>query len=318
MELIIKPTGHCNFNCTFCSASEIDIAHSKKVPDKLKEVISILKPQSIIITGGEPLLVPPDYYFELYEIARCPISLSTNLKDFYLNPDKWKALFNNNNFGINTSFQYGEARRWDKNTPYTEAQFIKVTELFKAVTGKSLSFIAVIDYDNEARFLDHVFLAKRLSTKVKLNGVMRVGRQGHAYPYYKMMKGYSEIIRLGLEEYEINCSERRTGRCDKNIEFLCDTAIRACYLDSHNELHYGVCDDRLSLGDEIPYEKTCPEIKPIQPSVTDLINKDCLYCELYRLCNGCKVRRNEAKLFPEHCSEMLQLKEQLIKDDWYL
>ena len=72
MELIIKPTGLCNFNCEFCSAHGMDIQHPADghVPHQIRDLIMKLKPNGLIITGGEPLMVDPQYYYELHDIAQ--------------------------------------------------------------------------------------------------------------------------------------------------------------------------------------------------------------------------------------------------------
>lgn len=85
MELIIKPTSRCNFNCNFCSAGLLKIKTITRVPSELKQVLFTIKPNNLIITGGDPLMMPPSYYEELLTLGDWNISFTTNLKDFYLN-----------------------------------------------------------------------------------------------------------------------------------------------------------------------------------------------------------------------------------------
>lgn len=317
MELIIKPTGMCNFNCTFCSAAYLDIAHPTRVPDKIKDLIKKMKPDSIIVTGGEPLMVNPEYYLELQELGNCNVGFTTNMKDFYLHPDKWKPIFTSPHFGFITSFNYGETRRWDENTPYTEEKFIEVTKMFTDMTGKTLPFIAVIDDSNEDTLMDHVYLAKRLNTMVKINGATKIGRQGVNYPKYKIVKAYLKIIEMGLADYEITCHDRSLGRCAFNTNFMCNSAIRCCYVDTAGELHYGICDDELSDEREIPMDPSFPLIPcPKIPTPDEHINDKCVYCDLFRFCHGCNSHRRHAKEFPEHCEEMLKMKDEIILTGW--
>lgn len=322
MELIIKPTGRCNFDCTFCSAHDLDIAHpGKHVPDQIKELIDKLKPDSIIVTGGEPLTVDPAYYIELQEYANCHIGFTTNLKDFYLHPKKWEAVFCNPNFGFITSFNYGNTRNWMPGVPYNESMFRAVTKEFKRVTGReSLPFIAVIDETNEDRIMDHVYLAKDLGTQVKINPACKMGRQGTNYPKYKLIKKYIEIIDAGLEEYEITCAERKYGRCAFNTNFLCSSTIRVCYVDTAGKLHYGCCEDLISIGEEIPMDESFPvEPVPALPDYHNTLNGDkCLYCDMYRMCHGCKAHLEHAREFPEYCDEMLKLMPDLKRQGWAL
>lgn len=325
MELIIKPTGLCNFDCTFCSAYGMDIKHpaDKHVPDVMKNYIRTLKPERIVITGGEPLMVDPEYYYELHEVANCNICPTSNLKDFYFHPEKWEPLFTEPWFRIGTSFNYGESRRWDKDTPFTEEMFIKVIEKIRETISdehQMRSFIAVIDEHNEDRALDHVYLAKKLNMRVKLNGVIGVGRQDKTYPRYKMFKWYLDIIELGLDQYEANCLTRGNGMCPRNIHFQCNNAIRACYVDNAGKLHVGVCDERLTVGDEMPPEEWIPtKIHSSDiPKSDEFITPMCEYCDLCRLCNGCKVNRMAAKRDPNYCTEMLKLKDRIIETGWAL
>lgn len=317
MELIIKPTGRCNFDCTFCSSAYLDIAHPTCVPEKIKDLIQKMKPDSIIVTGGEPLTIDPAYYLELQELGNCHVGFTTNLKDFYLHPDKWNEIFTNPNFGFITSFNYGDTRRWDPETPYTEEKFIEVTNLFNEVTGQPLPFIAVIDESNEHLLMDHIDLARRLNTMVKINCATKIGRQGINYPKYKIVQAYVKIIDMGLDQYEITCHDRELGRCAFNTNFMCNSAIRCCYVDTAGELHYGICDDELSAEKEIPMDTSFPLIPhPTIPNKSDHITKQCVYCDLFRFCNGCNSHRQHAKEFPEYCTEMLKLKDDLIRQGW--
>lgn len=318
MELIIKPTGRCNFNCTFCSSANLDIAHPTRVPEPIKDLIKKLRPDTIIVTGGEPLTIDPSYYWELLEISGCHIGFTSNMKDFYLHPEKWEKISRDPNFSFITSFNYGDTRRWDENTPYTEEKFIEVTNVFKEVSGKPmLPFIAVIDETNEDTVLDHIYLAQRLNTLVKINGATKIGRCGKNYPKYKLIQAYLKIIYLGLDQYEMTCRERERGKCAFNINFLCRSATRCCYVDTNGQLHYGICDDELSAGREIPMDSDFPLVAhPTFPTKEEHINDKCVYCDLFRFCHGCAAHRINAKEFPEHCEEMLKLRDDLIRTGW--
>jgi len=326
MELIIKPTGRCNFACTFCSAGDMTIQHPKddKVPEQIKDLINRMNPTRLIITGGEPLMVSPEYYYELHEmVPDAYISPTTNLKDFYLNPEKWAPLFNEEWFKITTSFNYGDSRRWDKDTVFTEEMFIKVMDKFREyVPNKSLPmFIAVIDESNADKVMDHILLAKRLDSMCKLNRAIGVGYQEVGYQRYKIMKDYLDIIDAGLEKYEWNCANRANGTCPYNIHHTCESTIRCVYVACDGTLHVGTCDERVSMGYEIPEDKLInpsyiPKYEHINPS--DYISPKCAYCELFNLCNACGTNRIEAKLDPNYCDEMKKLESRIIESGWAL
>lgn len=318
MELIIKPTARCNFNCTFCSAGLLNIKHSENVSDKLKNVLNVLKPSTIIFTGGDPLLVSPKYYEEILSLGDWHISFTTNLKDFYLNPNKWVNLFRNPRIGITTSFQYGDERRWDKNTPYTEEMFIKVIKLFEEKIGYTPTFISVISENNEDRALDHIYLAKRLNTQCKINGVLPMGLSNSFYPLYKMIDIWIAIKEKGLEEYWDNELQFYKGACNFNTNLLCESSIRTFWLNDREEIQYNNCEDCASQGQRIPLEETQPIPQQTHIGINELISDKCLCCPLHHLCNGCKSLRKINRLTPNHCEEMKKRIHKIEEMGWKL
>lgn len=316
MELIIKPTSVCNFACTFCSAGLLNIKKVREVPQKIVELINLLKPQSVIITGGDPLCIDRRYYEHLLQIYDGPISFTSNLKGYYLNREYWKPILSNNRIGVGTSFQYGNERLWDKNTSYTEEMFIKVMTQFESDFGYVPSFISVITPDNVDRAIDHVYLAKRLNTKCKLNPLKSIGKSVTTFPLYKMIDIYNECTRLGLDQYLDHDIQYRGG-CGWNTGRMCESCIRACWIDNNDQLHYSHCEELLSWGIEIPTDTTKP--KPIPHTITlkEVIKPQCYQCRLFNLCNGCAVHREQAKCDPNYCEQM-KAREQLIlsRKDW--
>ena len=67
MDLIIKPTELCNFRCTFCSSTHI--TEDKTAQLDLEYVYAFLKrfpdTKTIIVNGGDPLMIDPQYYWDL-------------------------------------------------------------------------------------------------------------------------------------------------------------------------------------------------------------------------------------------------------------
>jgi sulfatase maturation enzyme AslB (radical SAM superfamily) len=322
MDLIIRVTGLCNFDCTFCSAGSLYIKHpTNGVPEQIKDVIRTIKPNSIVVSGGEPLLVDPDYYWELLDIMheqspKGTMSITTNLKEFYYHPDKWVDLFNDDNVGITTSFNYGESRRWDKDTPFTEDKFIEIFNLFreKINSDKTLPFIAVIDESNEDTVIKTVELAKRLNTKVRINNATEQGRCTVTYPRYKMFIKYMEILDAGLGDYEIYTSKYNFNACNLNINMLCKSSIRCCYVDTDDKLHYyGCCEEQPEILKDYKNDNNLIPV-PQYPPVAYHVNEKCASCELFALCNGCQSQKKHYP--PEHCEEMLKLKPKLIKYGW--
>lgn len=322
MELIIKTTAKCNMACKFCAAANLKTIEQKKIDPRINRIIDTIKPDGIIVTGGDALCCSPEWYYELFErFPDIPVDFVTNLKDFYLNPDKWTDIFRRKNIRVCTSFNYGNTRMWNKDTVYDEGAFHKVMELFEKKIGWLPMFISVIDFDNEWSIKKTVELAKSLGTQCRLNNAMKLGRQGVYYPRSKMFNHWLDIIENGDEAYEINCLERDKGICPFNTSLLCKSTIRALYINEENELKYQNCEDRLNNGEQDilldtgvvdPIEEIIPPEKTINP-------KKCQCCELYRLCNACETNREQAKKYaPNYCSDMLKNKDRIINAGWKL
>ena len=309
MELIIKATHVCNFACTFCSAGKLQLQKARRVPEKIVQLLETLKPDAVIITGGDPLCVDRQYYEHLLSLGDWPVSMTTNLKAYYLNREYWKPILGNPRVGVATSFQYGNERLWDENTVYDEHMFRDVMSVFKKDFGYIPPFIAVITPNNIDRAIDHVYLAKELGTKVKLNPVDPVGRSTVATPLYKMIDIWDQVYKLGLQEFVTWDPQFTNGGCNWNTTHMCRSCIRACWVDQNQQLRYSFCETMLegvagSEPCEIPIDKTRPIPIPIVPQFDQMINHECVGCELCDLCNGCYVNRIVAKCIPDHCEQM--------------
>lgn len=320
MELIIKPTSSCNFACEFCAASNCSIPTYNYPNDRLINLIRKLKPSILIFTGGEPTCVPPRYYeVLLYETKDldCQVSLTTNLKNIYLYPDEWERLLKHPRFSVGTSFNYGSTRRWDEDTVYTEEKFKEVYSKVSELVDYKIPFIAVIDENNYNRAIDHVYLAKELGTTCKLNGTNSSGRSNRVFPRYKMFKLYLDIIYAGLEHYEENCRDRKNGTCPFNTNLLCENTIRAIYVDFDGNIRWTTCEEdlnrlrgrKLNSFEEFSYIQESPFIR-------ETITDHCYNCELFRLCNGCRINVEQSKEDPDYCKEMSKLKGDIIRVGW--
>lgn len=320
MTLIVKTTGKCNFACKFCSSSELSIKHPTCVDSQIKDIIQTIRPSEIILTGGEPLLVRREYFEELLSFNDCyNISLTTNLKSFYLNPDYWQPLLSNERVGVGTSFQFGSERMWDEHTPYDVDMFKRVERLFGERIGYVPSFISLITPENESMAIDHVLLAKELGTKCKLNPLLPLGKSSTYYPKYKMVDIWLRIKELGLSDYFDDEIQFKVGGCGLNTSCLCGSTIRCVYIDESGKVHYSNCEDCLTgEGLEIPMDSGV--VSPVRevPSVQESITPKCLFCELNMFCNGCKSARRVAKMDPNYCIEMSRRKNDILKSGWRL
>jgi radical SAM protein with 4Fe4S-binding SPASM domain len=328
MELIIKPTEACNFKCTFCSST--DIAYDKKATLDLQYIYDFLKrfpeTNTIIINGGDPLMMPPEYYWEIIkhldEIgSKCTLSFTSNLWAFYKKPEMWEDLFLHPRVGVTTSFNYGETRRVTHSQNYTEDLFWEVSNMFLEKIGYRPDFISVINEENEDTAIDNVLLAKRMGVECKLNYAMASGIQGKPYQLSKIYKTYVEIYKLGLWEWEYNTKQmmiRLSGRsnsCPQNRN--CDEGIRAM----NPEGDYYSCG---STGDDRMYPiNFVKEVKefgvkelPLK-TATELqaLKMDCYTCNLFQICNGCRKTIRDMKshaMVSKHCTLMKTLEQDIL------
>lgn len=325
MELIIKVTEVCDFSCTFCSSSNISDDNRKILDiDYIKRFIKRFPDtKTIIVNGGEPLMLQPKYYWDIIDFldefsSEATISITSNLWNFYKNPKKWVGLFKHERVFVTTSFNYGHTRLIRPNIPYTETLFWEVSNLFLEYVGYRPSFIAVINEDNLHNAIDHVFLAKNMEVECKINYAMASGRQSKPLPLAKIYKIYIDIINMGMERYEYNSKQllKRLSRGDTTCpqNRTCDEGIRAFNPDGGGEYYScgSIADDRAGYKIDFEVEMNSTEVsKPLSSRPELLSLKDeCLSCELFSICNGCYKTIKDMKeydMVDEHCKIMKSL-----------
>jgi len=328
MELILKPTEACNFKCTFCSSSNIS-SENTKVLD-LQYVFDFLKrfpdTDTIIVNGGDPLMVKPDYYWQIIEFLdkhnmNTSISFTTNLWAFYKKPNMWTDLFKHWRVGVTTSFNYGDSRRITIDKVYTEEAFWKVSDLFLEKVGYRPDFISVITEENECSAIDNVRLAAEMGVECKLNYAMASGDQSKPYQLSKIYKTYIDVYDQGLMEYEFNTKQMvkrlRTQNtcCPQNTS--CDSGIRCLQPDGD----YYSCG---AFGDDKDYpidfnQEMSQEVifTPLQKRIELFSLKDeCITCPMYQICNGCKKTIKDMKthdMVEDHCKLMKTIAPRIIE-----
>ena len=322
MQLMVKPTLECQFRCDFCSAANYQ--HDKQQADNLSALLSEIKKtkvNDIIVTGGDPLCVSPQFYEKLLEINdNITLSLTTNLWDFYINPKKWIKLFKNPRVGITTSFQYGDQRKKPNGQPYQESDFYAVEMLFKQHIGYCPSFISVISDENEKYALDHVLLAKQLNTTCKLNAQYPLGKSKTLYPRHKLLNIYLKIIESGLCQYEENVNSRQLGNCPFNTCNKCASHNRAlCIKDGIAE--YSFCEDLLyqNLLSTTDYSQLNENLY----NSAKFMHQKCLTCIACQLCNGCLLHnmlllKYEVNNEEGYCQKMCSIVKLLQKNGFKL
>lgn len=337
MDLIIKPTEKCNFKCTFCSSTSIteDKTAELDLENIFKFLIRYPETKTIIVNGGDPLMMDPDYYWKIIEWLdqreyQTSISFTSNLWPFYKNPNKWKDLFNNPRLGITTSFQYGGGRLKGDLTEFTEEDFWKVSDAMLEHCGYRPGFISVITDENDHLAIKNVELAKKMNVECKLNYAFSsgppvkfkniiMGQEGKPYMLADIYEIYLEIYRMGLWPWEFNTKQmmrRLKGNattCPQNRD--CDGGIRVLQ-PSGDYYSCGAFGDDKQYPIDFETEMKGNKVFPIR-NVFELqtMTENCYTCPMFQICNGCKKTIKDHKdysLTEKHCAKMKTLADQII------
>ncbi len=338
MDLIIKPTERCNFKCTFCSSTQI--TDDKSAELDLQYVFDFLKrypeTKTIIVNGGDPLMMDPSYYWKIIEHldqinSNATLSFTTNLWPFYKNPDKWVKLFNHKRLGITTSFQYGGGRLKGDLTEFSEQDFWAVSDMMLEKVGYRPDFISVITEENEHLAIKNVELAKEMNVECKLNYAfssgppvkfkgITMGQEGKPYMLADIYEIYVEIWKRDLYHWEFNTKQmmsRLKGyatSCPQNRD--CDGGIRNLQPSGDYYSCGAFGDDRLYSID-FQEEMSGKKIFPIRNEINLQTMTDyCYTCPMFQICNGCKKTIKDHKdygLTKKHCEKMKTLAEDIIR-----
>ena len=337
MDLIIKPTELCNFKCTFCSSTNItedktatlDLHYIKRFLERFPET------RTIIVNGGDPLMVDPQYYWDLIEHldsinSSASISFTSNLWPFYKNPNKWKELFNHPRLGVTTSFQYGGGRLKGDLTEFTEEDFWAVSDAMLEHCGYRPDFISVITDENDHLAIKNVELAKEMNVECKLNYAMSsgppvtfknivMGQEGKPYLLADIYEIYVEIWKKDLWHWEFNTKQmmqrlyKQGTCCPQNRE--CDGGIRALQ-PSGDYYSCGAFGDDKLYSIDFEEEMAGKKIFPIR-DVFELqtMTAHCYTCDMFQICNGCKKTIKDHKdynITETHCRKMKTLAEDIV------
>ncbi len=321
MELIIKPTEICNFSCTFCSST--NLVDDKKALLNHEQIFTFLKrypeTNTIIINGGDPLVLSPDYYWEIIDFLDqhqmiTTLSFTTNLWDFYKKPLKWRDLFRHRRVGVSTSFNYGETRRISKSKVFTEKHFLDIVELFYDNVGYRPDFISVITDENYDTAIKNVELAKKLDVECKLNYAMASGLLGNPLQLSRIYQLYIEIISRDLYPWEFNSKElikKINGGhniCPRNRK--CDETIR-CLQPEGDYYSCGAFGDDKNFPIDFNAEMKGKKQTPLQEELSiQTMKPECYSCPMFEICNGCKktvLDHKKSNIVEDHCHLMKQL-----------
>lgn len=305
MDLVIKPTNRCNFDCTFCAASKVKCADltEKDTIFFIKEYINPSGNNTIILNGGDPLMMPPSYYQSIINWLNensisCSISFTTNLWDFYINPKKWEKIFTNSRVRVITSFQYDDKRRLANGNVFSDSLFKQVQSLFYNKIGYKLDFISVLNKDNLHTSEKLIALAKELGVMCKLNSEVQSGK-GRYFLWADALCLYYNFMKRGLETVEYNTLQVKNTLLHKK------TVCPFC-----RNCQNGI----ICMGPNKKIHR-CPSLNDDQwnhnyykDRWSNLIMKtECLNCSLFFLCNGCKKIVQDTltnKMQDIHCAKV--------------
>lgn len=338
MDLIIKPTSKCNFACTFCSSTVL--SEQPKDILELGEIERFIKrfpeTRTIIVNGGDPLMMSPDYYWEMIRIldrlkVDTSISFTTNLWGFYKKPSKWVELFRHERMGVITSFQYGEARLKGDLTPFSEQDFWNVSNMMLELVGYRPDFIAVIDKENEHTVLDTVHLAKAMGVEAKINHLVAsgpavqkkhvtMGAENRFFTQADMYAHYVMIYEAGLMEWEYNTKQMarrlKWGNTTCPLSRNCDTNIRNLQ-PGGGYYSCGAFGDDRKYAIDFEREMSGEFFTPLQDAIEIVSMKEsCFACPMFDICNGCKKTIADTKrlgLTEHHCRTMKALAPKIIE-----
>ncbi len=337
MVLIIKPTLKCNFKCTFCSSTTITEDDKQILDlDKIRQFVTRYpNTNTIIVNGGDPLMMSPQYYWDLITIldeldSPATISFTSNLWPFYKSPGRWVDLFNHPRMGIATSFQYGGARLKGDHTEFTEDDFWLVSDKMLELVGYRPTFLSVLDETNEGRHIDTVLLARKMGVVCKINwknasggevstGKVTMGSVNSMYTKADACKVYVDIWRSGLMEYEHNTIElAKTLRGERTICPVapdCDKGIRVLQPDG-DYYSCGAFGDDKEYPIDFDYEMSGGSVRALESLQNVTIKDSCYDCPMYKVCNSCAKTVADTRrlgLQEHHCLTMKSLAVDIIE-----
>lgn len=353
MNLIIKMTNACNFNCNYCSVgnissnSNLNVEYVKKFIDGTKELLDYKQDKTLNVLwhGGEPLLISIDVYRELQDYIKNSLkgidvkfSLQTNGS---LINNQWIEFFKEYNISPGISLDgYKELHDVNRLDKLGNKTFDKVVENieFLMKNGITPGILMVL---NTAEAIDinklYEFLAE-LKCPAKIHAVFPAGRAEDRTDlddlFMKYVDTLIELFKLGINDDRIvnieplnslftsivedipalECSH--SGKC--GIDFMClheDGAVSFCGRnDASREFMYG------NIVDSNPLQLYLSEFaKQIRNRDEFIKSSDCGKCKYFNLCHGgCPFEAflNSGKIEEKykHCNEWQRLLDFLYTD----
>lgn len=318
MDIIINPTNKCDFNCTFCKNSEL-----KDETLTAEDTIKLLKPyikdmDKIIFSGGEPLMMKPEYYESIFNFLNkskkrlIKVIFYTNLHPWLADPTIWDDIFNRENVKVITGFQFGPNRRLLDGKVYIPVIFKSVMNKFNYSYRYSPNFVSVVDTENQMNIIKTARLARELRCRCRLDKIMTLGRAKTIkyFPWYRLLILYNKIIDEKLDNYVINIDYIKDYFNNRNTECPVD---RKCYHNIrviNNDKRIFSCPNLVSNKKFNKYEMIDEDECDLFAKDNEFIHIQCMGCKYYKFCNSCRSIIEEVKKFKDeenYCKQMKKI-----------
>lgn len=176
INTLIKPTNNCNLRCKYCFHDKYGYNEDILKMEHLKKYITLLSQKyqhiNIIWHGGEPLLIPLNYYEEIYnycEKLNSSFTFSIQTNGTLLN-QKIINFFKKNNTNIGLSFDGLE-------NSFTRGKTNKILENISLLKENNIytGAIIVINKQNVNNLIQEYNYFKSLELSMKLNPMFNEG-----------------------------------------------------------------------------------------------------------------------------------------------
>lgn len=277
--LCVKNVYDCNLKCWYCSTHGTGY-----IPEKdLIELYRRHNPSDMLLIGGEPMILSPDYYLNLLE-SGLRFSMQSNLT---LYTKEWDEVLTHKNFtGISVS--------GDKFSSDQEF-FDKYNDLRDLMTDPPMVLI-VLDGD----YQESLEKAKRWTTyafacdfPLRINYLAPMGRAlENKNRLLKISKAYD--IYTALIDSWVNSGFKILQPHTYILEFLTKHNQSICPFISNCISSHSIVDVEVDLS-----EYSCPALGDLRLGKRDIlvdISDKCLYCDFYEVCRGCYIRNWEVDI----------------------
>ncbi len=305
INTLIKPTHKCNMRCKYCFGEKYGYDAKVLEVEKLKKYLLLLSKKydhiNLVWHGGEPLLVPLEYYIEIYDFCKnldssFSYSLQTNgtlvtaeILDFFINNDT----------SIGLSFD-GLSNDLTRGNTTEIIKSIKLMHSFGIYPGA----ILVVNQYNVKNLIDEYEFFKKLELGMKLNPLFIDGAAKNN-PFLELdphvyIEQFVNFFKYWA--FDVNCNIS-VSNCNEMINLILNKKSSIC--TNNSCLGKWLCLD--SNGDIYPCDRLCiPEyrlsnvediksidsifeseqfIKLLQESV--FRRRSCMSeCEIYESCYG--------------------------------